>query len=284
MDQLLTAIELASIMSLVALAALLTFRMAGFPDLSVDGVFSLGAVIFAKCYFSGLGLPASVLFAVLGGIFSGFVTATISQKLKIHPILASVLVLTILFSINLRILGKPNLTLINLSENLPENPLTLKIIYAIISLSIISLSYVFFLTEMGSGLRTTGKSPVFLSSVGKNPFCYRIILVSIAGGLVALAGCLLAIKYRYANVYFGNGVIIIGIASLIIGEKICSRHPFWSQILAVPIGALVYHFSSAIALGIGLSPVDVKLVAGIISIALLAMGSGKEDDLLAEIK
>ena len=100
---------------------------------------------------------------------------------------------------------------------------------------------------------------------------------------MSAAGSMLAIKYSYSDVYFGNGVIIIGIASLIIGERICSRRPCWAQILAVPVGSLVYQFSAAIALAIGLSPVDVKLATGIVVIILLAFGAGKENDLLAEV-
>ena len=283
MSQLLSAIELASIMAFVTLAALITFRMAGFPDLSVDGVFALGAALFARCYVAGFGVFISVCLAVLSGIVAGLVTASISQRLKIHPLLASVLVLTVLHTINLRILGKPNLPLIRLSEDLPESPVVMFALFVVVSVVVLIAVCLFFLTELGCALRTTGSSPLFLASVGRSPSLYRLALVSFAGGLVASAGCMLALRYRYADVYIGNGVIIIGIASLIIGEKMWRRRPFFNQMLAVPTGILVYEFSAAIALSIGLSPVDVKLATGLVAIMLLALGSGREDDILADI-
>lgn len=282
MHLIISTIEIAAILSLVAFAAMITFRFAGFPDLSVDGVFTLGAVVFAKFYVLGIPIWMCAFLSCLAGACVGFITANISNRLKINPLLASVLILIILYSVNLRILGRPNQALFYLTEILPESKSIMTIFYIIISSICLGVLYLFFRTEKGIALRITGSSPRFLQSIGRNPSMYRAILVSLAGSMVAFSGCLLAIEYKFADVSMGFGMLIIGIAALIIGEKILGRFPFRLQFLAVIVGIVVYEFAVSLALTIGVAPTDVKLATGVITILLLGFGRNKGDLFFAD--
>lgn len=280
MNQLISLIEITSILSLVTLAAALTFRLAGFPDLSVDSVFTFGAVVFAKALLANIPPVFCILIALCAGGLAGFTTALISNKLRIHPLLASVLMLIILYSVNLRVLGRANQPVFSITEGFFG--VRINLILVLISLGtifVLSL-YLFFQTNLGSAIRAAGQSSLFLISVGRNSAQYKIILVSIAGALVALSGCLLSIKYGFADISMGHGVIITGIASLIIGEKICGRWPFYRQVCAVPVGILILQISVSTALVLGISPIDVKLATGVITIILLALGRKSDHELV----
>jgi putative ABC transport system permease protein len=279
MYQLSSIVELACILSFVSLAAIFTFRFAGFPDLSVDGVFALGAVTFAKLIVAGWSIPMALLGAVVAGAVIGSLTATIANKLKINPLLASVLVLTILYSLNLRILGTANLPIYGVL-NSPFAQMAVRIpILIALAIAIWLGAVVFFKTQIGTALRATGSSPEFLSSVGRNVSLFRLMLVAMAGGAVAASGALLSLKFGFADVSLGTGTIIIGIASLIIGEKICGRDNLIGQLLAAPIGILAYELIVGVALSAGIAPIDVKLGTGILAILLLAINQDERQKL-----
>jgi putative ABC transport system permease protein len=281
MHQLLSILELSSILCLVSLAAILTFRFAGFPDLSVDGVFALGSVVFAKCVLSGIGIPLAILTAIMAGAIAGVVTSVVSVRLKINPLLASVLVLTILYSVNLRVLGRANQPLYSFDSPSWLNGDYASVFIALFAIIAVVVLYALFRTQLGCALRCTGTSPSFLTSVGRNVSLYKVVLVSLAGALVATSGCFLTAKYGFSDVSIGTGTIIIGIASLIIGEKICGRTRLLTQVLAAPVGVFLYELAVGAALSAGVSPTDVKLATGIITIGLLALGRTERDRLFA---
>lgn len=282
MHQLLSIVELSSILCLVSLAAMLTFRMAGFPDLSVDGVFTLGSVVFAKCFVAGISVPVAILLAMLAGTLAGVFTATASVRLKINPLLASVLVLTILYSLNLRILGRANQPLYSFEIGQWFASDFLSLSFLLFAGSTVSVLYLAFRTEVGCALRCTGTSPVFLTSVGRNVAFHKLTLVGTAGMLVAASGCFLTIKYGFSDVSIGTGTIVVGIASLIIGEKICGRANLLAQILSAPVGIFLYELAVGVAMSLGVSPTDVKLATGLIAICLLSLGKTERDRLLAQ--
>jgi putative ABC transport system permease protein len=203
------------------------------------------------------------------------------MKLRVNPLLASVLVLTILYSLNLRILGAPNQPLFQVVWWRPLGNRSTPYLLGICALAAIGAAYVFFSTELGAALRSTGSSASFLTSVGKSVSAYRVFLVALAGGLVSLAGSLLATIYGFADVSLGTGIVVIGIASVIIGESICGRSSLRRQMWAVPIGILLYEIAVSIALSAGISPTDVKLATGLITIALLAFSRNDGEKLLA---
>lgn len=258
----------------------MTFRLAGFPDLSVDSVFALGAVVFTRVLGVGAPVPVAVLAAATAGALAGAVTATMADKLRINAILASVLMQTILFSVNLRLLGGPNRSLYLLTSTLFSQDWFVVVVTALAALVFVAV-YAFFRTELGSAVRVTGGSPAFLTSVGRSVAMYRLGLVSCASALVSAAGSLLAGRYGFADVSMGAGVIIIGIASIIVGEKICGQKSLLRQLAAAPIGILAYQFAAGLALAIGFYPTDVKLATGVITIGLLATRRTEGSNLLA---
>lgn len=271
MHQLISIIELTCILSLISFAAIFTFRFAGFPDLSVDGVFTLGAVTFAKLILIGWNIPAALGGAVVGGLIIGAVTAFTANRLKINPLLASVLILTILYSFNLRILGRANLPIYGVLDSAFGVTQFRILIFFALAGGVWFVGLLFFKTEIGTAMRTTGSSPEFLSSIARDPALYRLLLVAIANGFVAASGALLALKFGFADVSLGTGTIIIGIAGLIIGEKICGRESLLPQFLAAPVGILFYELAVGLAYSLGISSTDVKLGTGLITIALLAV-------------
>ena len=279
MYQLTSIIELSCILCFVSMAAILTFRFAGFPDLSVDGVFSLGAVVAARLLLAGCNIPTAIIGSIIAGALIGSVTATVAGRLKINPLLASVLILTILYTVNIRILGKANQPLYGVIGNIFKITTVRLIILISLSVVLSILTFLFFRTQIGSALRCTGSSPSFLISVARNVDLYQVILVAMAGSMVATSGALLALKYGFADVSFGTGTIIIGIASLIIGEKICGRESLSSQIIAAPCGILIYELIVGIALSAGISPTDVKLGTGVLTIILLALSKNERNKL-----
>lgn len=277
MNQLLAVVEVSSILCLVTFSTMMTFRLAGFPDLSVDGVFTLGAVALAKSYVMGVPLPYCFLFAAVAGGLSGLVTASLSEKLKINPLLASVLVLTILYTVNLRLLGGATQPLFQLATLFAGR----WYVFVGIAATVVILAYLFFSTELGCAIRSTGTSRLFLTSVGRSVAAFRIAIVMAAGSLVALSGALMAARYGFADVSMGFGVVIIGIAAMIVGERLVGRHPFRWQIIAVPLGIVTYQLAVGLALSLGLAPTDVKLATGVLAIALLASQYARGDDLIA---
>ncbi|HMO03751.1 MAG TPA: hypothetical protein PKC67_03330 [Kiritimatiellia bacterium] len=280
MYQLLSIVEVACILSFVSMAAVFTFRFAGFPDLSVDGVFALGAVAFARLVLAGWNIPLALLGAVLIGMTIGFTTATISNRLHINPLLASVLVLTMLYSLNLRILGRANLPVFGVLDSPLATGTTRLALYIVAAACFWLLCLLFFKTELGTAIRSTGSARDYLTGIGRNPALYRLVLVALAGGSVAASGALLALKFGFADVSLGMGTIIIGIASLIIGERICGRDGLLPQLLSALFGISVYQLAVGVAYSLGISATDVKLGTGIIVIVMIAVSRDERHKLL----
>jgi putative ABC transport system permease protein len=280
MYQLLSIIELTCILSLVSIAAVFTFRFAGFPDLSVDGVFTLGAVVFVKLLLSGCGVPIAIFGAIVAGLLIGAGTSTIASHLHVNPLLASVLTLTILQTVNLRILGSANLPILDALNWVFITEWLRIAFFIVVAASIFILALIFFKTELGTAMRSAGSSPEFLKTVARNPVFYSMVLVSLAGGAIALSGALLALKFGFADVTIGMGTIIIGIASLIIGEKICGRASLLPQLVAAPVGIFIYEVLVGLAYSLGVSPADVKLGTGLLVIILLGLNRNERDKLL----
>ncbi len=264
MLQIINCLELGFIYSLVAFAVYLSFKVINFTDLTVDGSFSLGASVMATALSNDLSILIAIIFSIMAGVVAGIITAYLNVKYKIMEILSGILVMTALYSINLRIMGKPNISLINesmLSE--AETFITILLIMLIVSIILI----IFLKTEIGFALRSIGQNPKFARACGINIGKMTIITLGICNGLVALSGALLVLMQNFADISMGLGTIVIGLASVIIGEKISSSRSIITQIFSLIAGAVIYRLVILLALNsdfLKLEASDLNLISALL--------------------
>jgi len=282
---LLGALEIGLIFSLVALGVLISFRILTFPDLTVDGSFPLGGAVAATMIAAGHDPFLSTGVAILAGALAGFTTAWLNVRLKIMDLLASILMMIALYSINLRVMGKPNIPLINeptifsmlLPDWMPdyvERPLVLLVVVILAKL----LLDWFFSSEIGLAMRATGANARMARAQGIATGRATLAGMALANALVALGGALFAQTQGGADISMGIGTIVIGLAAVIIGENILpARRLVWTT-LAVILGAILYRFFIALALNsdfIGLQAQDLNLVTAVLVMLALVLPMGK---------
>jgi putative ABC transport system permease protein len=274
------------IYGIMALGVFFTFRILDFPDLTVDGSFPLGAVIMAMAITSGINLWIAVLMAFSGGVISGVITAIIHNKLKVPHLLAGILTMTMLYSINIRILGnRANLPLLRkdtiltkavaLTNGLITEEYTLLLFFIIVVFIIKVLLDIFFHTDMGLTFSALGNNQQMVISQGINPDTYKIIGVGLSNGLVALSGAFAAQYQGFADVNLGQGIVISGLASVMIGEFLIKSNRIFLITTRVILGAILY--KAIMFLGryygyyIHMTPNDLKLISGILIISALML-------------
>jgi putative tryptophan/tyrosine transport system permease protein len=275
------AIETGLVFALVALGAFLTFRVLDFPDLTVEGSFPLGAAICAKLMVAGVD-PWVATFAGAGaGAVAGLATALLNLKLRILHILASILTAIALYSVNLHIMGSPNIGLLNVDTvysygaklGIPSLyvPLMVVAIFVVVAMLLVDL---FLATGFGLSLRATGANPRMAKANGINTSLMICAGLAIANGLTGLAGALFAQMLGAADVSMGIGVIVIALAAVIGGTAVLPSRLMPVLTLACVLGSIVYRIAIAFALNsnyIGLTASDVNLVTAIlVAIALFA--------------
>lgn len=274
------AIESGLIYALVAFSIFLSFRVLDFPDLTVDGSFPLGAAVVAVCIINGINPWVATLLAVVAGMFAGAVTAFLNVKLGILNLLASILVMTALYSINLRIMGSPNVALLGESTVLTfwesfDVPYFIVpvILFSVVVLVVFALTLGFMKSEIGLAMRATGANPNMAKAQGIATGAMVILGVAIANGMTALAGALFAQSQGSADVTMGVGVIVIGLASLIGGEALLTPKTILRALIGCVIGAIVYRLAIALALNadfIGLKAQDLNLItAFLVTLAIV---------------
>jgi len=273
--QLQGAIELGLIYSLLAVGVYLSFRVLQFPDLTVDGSFPLGAAVTAALLTAGVHPLWATLMAFSMGAVAGIVTAFISTRLKIFGLLAGILNMSALYSINLRVMGnKPNISLLNTETIFQqlEGPFihghAAKFYTLIIIVGLVILAFGLFMgSEIGLAIRATGNNARMAKAQGINENRMITLGLAISNGLVALAGSLFCQNFGFADVTLGVGTIIIGLASVILGEALLPTRTIWAAILASILGAIIYRLLIAFALSagdIGLQPSDLNLISAVL--------------------
>lgn len=259
MDQLITALELGLIFSFVSVAVYLAFRVSDFPDLTVDGSFTLGAAVMITLCNSGVPFYVGLLIALLAGLGAGLITALISIRIKVMPILSGILMMISLYSINLRIMGQPNLSL---SFDLNLWPSNEGILLIAVILLWISLSF-FLNTELGLALRAAGMNKTASRAFGISIDKMTMLNLSLSNGLVALAGGLYAGLEGYADISMGTGTLISGLASMMIGEALITTRSPTLRLVSVIAGSLIYRLAITISLNfpaIGIQASDINLI------------------------
>ncbi len=276
---LLGAVELGMIYAILALGVFLSFRTLNTPDLTVDGSIVTGAAASAMiCSLGGNPILALAVSFVLGSL-AGVITALLNTKLKIQPLLAGILVMLGIYSINLRIMGnKSNIALTksdtlykSAKEIFPEGYSSL-LLGAIILSMIIVLLYFFLNTRLGFALRATGDNEEMVRASGISSDRMKIMGLSLSNGIVGLAGGMLAQYQSYADIGMGVGMVVIGLASVIIGEAIFGSKSLFRRLIAVSLGAILYRLIISFALNFGMAANDLKLVSAVIVTVALAFG------------
>ena len=278
---LLGAIEIGLIFSLVALGVFISFRLLRFPDLTVDGSFPLGGAVCAILIANGVNPWLATLAATAAGACAGLLTGWLNVKLKIMDLLASILMMIALYSINLRVMGGPNVPLINdptlftilQPEGMDDYIARPLILLFIVIAAKLALDW-FFSTERGLAIRATGSNARMARAQGVNTGAMVLLGMAVSNALVGLAGALFAQTQGGSDISMGIGTIVIGLAAVIVGESILPSRRIVYATLAVVIGAIVYRFFIAMALNsdfIGLKAQDLNLVTALLVIFALVI-------------
>jgi putative ABC transport system permease protein len=278
------------IYSIMALGVFFTFRILDFPDLTVDGSFPMGAVIMAMSIKSGISLPVGLLLSLTGGILAGFVTAAIHNYLKVPHLLAGILTMTMLYSINIRILGgRANLPLLRVEtvmtkvSDMTHRFMPEEIAYLVFFLAVVLIIKlmmdIFFHTDMGLVFGALGNNQQMVVTQGINPATMKLIGVGLSNGLVALSGAFAAQYQGFADINLGQGIVISGLASVMLGEFLLKSEKISILTTRVILGAILY--KAIMYLGryygyyVNLTPNDLKLLSGILIIVSLMITNYK---------
>lgn len=263
--QLLGAVEIGLIYSLVAIGVYITFKVIDFPDLTVDGSFTLGAAVSSAMIFAGYNPYIATIVSILSGACAGWVTGYLNVRWNILGLLAGILTMTALYSINLRIMGRPNIAIIDESTVFGNWPIIL-VILLITIVTILKLTR-FFASEFGLAIRAVGINPKVSSAYGIRVGVMKIVALAISNGIVALAGSLFAQSQGFSDISMGTGTIIVGLASVIIGEALVHPERIWVGLVTCAIGSILYRIAIAFALNahdIGLEASDLNLITALL--------------------
>ena len=274
MNLIIDAIEEGLLFSIVSMGVYITYKILDFPDLSVDGTYPLGAAITAILLINGVNPWLAIIISAVGGAIAGGITAFLHVKLKISNLMSGILVMIALYSVNLRVMGKSNTPLFS-TKTIFKNT-NLKSIFIIIIMVVICKIIIdtFLKTKRGFLLIAVGDNEQVVSSLGINKNGVKVLGLMISNGLVGMAGAIQAQKYGYADVTMGQGIVVMGLATVVIGITIfCKLSLFKCTTLSI-LGAIIYKVAIAIALKVNFNPNDLKLITAIIVIIALASNNG----------
>lgn len=262
------AVILGMIFAIMSYGVYISFRVLNIPDLTIDGSFTTGCAASVICTVAGHPFLGILMAFIAGGI-AGAVTGFLQTKGKIQPLLAGILTMTGLYSINLKIMsGKPNISTFGLDtiytpfERLGDY--SKGILIFVILLFLILILYWFLKTQLGMSLRATGDNEAMVRASSINSDMMKLLGISLANAIVAFAGGIFAQYQNFADVSGGIGMMVVGLASIIVGEAFIRKKKLIYQFLAVVLGAIVYRFILTIALQIGIESTDLKLVSAIL--------------------
>jgi len=288
------ALTIGLILSLLALGIYISYRVFDVADITVDGSITFGAAICAVLIVKGTHPLLATLAAFVGGLAAGAVTGILQARFKLNPLLSGILVMTSLYSVNLHVMGKSNVPLLSgesfttWAERLgrawfgqPEVNLlgwlvsARDLVTVLVTLGMVVVVclalYWFFRTELGTAMRAAGDNPQMIRALGVNVERYRILGLALSNGLVALSGALLAQYQGFADAQMGIGMVVWGLASVIIGESLLSSRSLGLAIYGAVAGSVLFRLLVAIALRWGLNPNDLKLVTALFVLAALVL-------------
>jgi len=287
LELLLSILEQGFIYAIMGLGVYITYKILDFPDLTVDGSFPMGAAI--ACILITKGLPAVLTLPVcfFAGAFVGVLTGLIHVKLKVRDLLSGIIMMTALYTVNLRIAGKANLPIYNM-KNIFDNGLvngiftgalenykTVVVIFIITVVTKCLLDW-YLNTKSGFLLRAVGDNDTIVTSLGVDKGLVKIVGLAVANGLVTLSGCVFAQQQRFFDISIGTGTVVIGLASVIIGTSLFKRVTLWKVTTSVVIGSLLYKGCVALAIRLGLPSSDLKLITAVLFLIILVLGMDRK--------
>jgi putative ABC transport system permease protein len=259
------------VLSMVAYGIMLPFRLLNFPDLTSEGAYPLGGAVYASCVLIGIPPVLATLVGAFSAGLMGIGTSLIHLRLRVNTLLAGIILSTMIYSINLQIMQKPNLSLFNFSSFFSTEYAfwNIAILVVIVIICIIPLG-LFLYTDLGLKLRAVGLNPDFAKKQGISITRYTILGLFLAGCLSGLGGCLMVALQRYMDIGMGVGIVIHGLAALMLGEAVIGNKTIARQLLAPLIGSLIYQQIQGVALTCGLRPSDLKFFTGALVLIIIA--------------
>lgn len=264
------AVSLGLLWAVMTMGVFITYRILDYADLTVEGSLVTGAAIAAKLITDGTDPFVALAAAFIGGCAAGCVTGLLNTVMKIPGLLAGILSMIALYSVNIRIMGKANITLLkshtvyDILENIGiSNDIAVLIFAVVLNTALVGILYWFFTSQLGYAIRAAGDNRKMARAQGINTDLMKILALAISNGLVAMSGGLIAQYQKYTDVSMGQGAIVIGLASVIIGEVLFYRRGFLGKLVAVVSGAVVYRLIIAAVIELGMQPTDLKLFTAI---------------------
>lgn len=278
-DLLIPTVAQGLLWALLALGVYITFRVLDIADLTVEGSFPLGAAVAATMMSAGYGIVLSMLAACIAGMLAGVVTGLLHTKMKIPALLAGILTMIALYSVNLRVMGKANLsllgvdTLFKIARDITgmNTAQTTLIVGLVVCVLVGMFLYWFFGTEIGAAIRATGFNQQMIRAQGVDTNVTIILGLLMSNALVAMSGAMVAQSNGFADVGMGTGTIVIGLASVIIGEVLFGTRSFKNCLISVVLGSIVYRIVIAAVLAMGMPPNDLKLFTSVLVALALSM-------------
>lgn len=283
MALILSILEQGMIYAIMALGVYITYKILDFPDLTADGSFPMGAAVTAILITKGVNPFLTLPVSFAAGAVVGTLTGLIHVRLKVRDLLSGIIMMTALYTVNLRIAGQANLPFYRdntIFENDAMNRIftgalapykTVIIIFAVMMIVKLLLDW-YMRTKSGFLLRAAGDNDALLTSLGVDKGRVKIIGLAIANGLVALGGCIFAQQQRFFEISIGTGTVVIGLASVIIGTSLLRNISFLGVTTSVIIGSLLYKACVALALSLGFPPTDMKGITAVMFLAILVFG------------
>ena len=282
MSLLLSVLEQGMIYAIMALGVYITYKILDFPDLTVDGSFPMGAAITCILISKGMNPLLTLPISFVAGVVIGILTGVIHVKLKVRDLLSGIIMMTALYTVNLRIAGRANLPIYN-NETIFDNSFINKIfpeafrpyqtVLVILILTLITkyLLDAYMRTKSGFLLRAVGDNDTLVTTLGVDKGMIKIIGLAIANGLVSLGGCVFAQQQRFFDVSMGTGTVVIGLASVIIGTSLFKKITLIRVTSSVVIGSIIYKACVALALRMGLPSTDLKMITAVLFLIILVV-------------
>lgn len=278
MDMIISAFSQGTIWAVMGLGIYITFRILNAPDMTTEGSFVLGGAIGAQMLYFNIDPFATLLISFLAGMAAGAITGFLVTRLKINPLLAGIITMTGIYSINLKIMGKANMSLSTVTTlknaiaglSLPRNVDTIVIGLIVVAAIIFLLTY-FFKTEMGQALIATGDNMQMAKSLGIETSEMTMLGYMLANGLIAVSGYIVSTDNGYADIQMGVGTVVIGLASIIIGEVLFRNVKLGVRFITILVGSIIYRLLLTIVLMMNFEANDFRLFSAIIVALCLAV-------------